>query len=88
MKKLTYNRYFAIDANDVFYNEGAIRYIHFLDTYEYFIMKDCVTTYYDSRYKEKYSENKSKVYHSKGSMNTRIEQKQHFRQILKENDII
>jgi hypothetical protein len=88
LKAISYNRYFSIDINDIYRFEGAIRFTDFLGTYEHFLMKDAVRGRLDTKYRQRYSRNKSRRYHCTGSMNTREEQKKYFRQILKENGII
>lgn len=81
--------WFSKNVNNVSYGEGGYRYINMLNSYNYFIAKETGTTFTQSKYKQKYSKNKSKdAWFEKGSGNTRIEQKEKFRKILKENGII
>ena len=89
LKNYINSSYFIYDVNNnAYYDSG--RYIDLLNTNIYFVLKGCVSTRHDSKYKNKYSKNKSKrrYFLKEGNGKTRIEQKEIFRKILKENNII
>lgn len=89
LKKYARKSWYFRDINNVFHEEDTHRYINMLNSYSYFIAKETGTTFTVSRYKKRYSRNKSKKsWFEKGTGNTRIEQKEKFREILKENGII